>query len=426
MKRILSKETILIVLFILSASLIMLGVFYYDMYTKLSIKEKNSIYEIANEYKIVTLKYESMAKILYSQIDNRENIKEIFYRSSKERNLIKKYFIREELKKAITPFYKDIKRHEFDDIKFHFKDGTNFLRMKYYDKFGDNELTSRKTIYSANIQKKYSSGLEQDRFGSSYRYVFPIFFNDEHIGSIEFTVSLQSIMNSLSNLYGDNYQIILRRSKDHINNKANWCHSKNFYILGFSNRNVEEIIENCDQSSIVLQKMNISKSFTNQLIYNGKEYFAGFMTFVNSEDDESGYLIKVKESNETSEIYDTFLLNSSINILISIMLIILILSYNNVQGRIKEMKMFDAMVVTANHEIKQPLSIITAYIEILLSSEDLDKKTKTKLRKIWANADKINYILEKLRQIEDPSYVDYANFTKMIDIENKDKSSIES
>ena len=427
MKRILTKETILIVLFLLSASLIMLGVFYYDMSTELSEKEKGNLSEIGNEYKIVVSKYESMAKFLYSYVDSREDLKEIFYRSSREKNSIKSHFIRKEFIDAITPFYDEVRRHDFYDIQLHFEDGTNFVRMRQNTKYGDKVPTSRRAVLSSNRQKKYFSGLEQGRFISAYRYAFPIFFNDEHIGSVEFSVSLQTMMESLSDLFGGNYQIILNGSKNDIEvlDKSNWCHSEDFCILGYSNRNVEEIIKKCDQRSVILQKINIFEDFANHLTYNSQEFIAGFLSIMNSIGEKAGYLIKVKESKEISEIHDTFALNSMINILITLMLIILILSYNNVQGRIKEMKMFDAMVVTANHEIKQPLSIITAYIEILVNDDNIDKKTKTKLRKIWANADKINYILEKLKNIEDPEYVDYANFTKMIDIENKNKSSIE-
>jgi nitrogen-specific signal transduction histidine kinase len=231
----------------------------------------------------------------------------------------------------------------------------------------------------------------------------------------------------LSNLFDSNYQIILNKTKNDLEflYQSNWCNSENFYISGNSNRNIEEIIEKSDQVSIVLQKMNAFESFTNHLTYKNQNFIAGFLSVMNSNGKKAGFLIKVKESKEISEIHDTFTLNSTINILITSMLIILIISYNNAQGRIKEIKMFDAMVVTANHEIKQPLSIITGYIEILVNDDNIDKKTKIKLRKIWANADKINYILEKLKNIEDPEYVDYANFTKMIDIENKNKSSFE-
>lgn len=425
MKRILTKETIFIVLFLISACLIMLSVFYYDMHTELSIKQAKSIDEIKKEYRIITMKFESMAKILYSHLDSMKDIKEMFYRSSIEKNLVKKQLLREKFKNAVTPFYNEIKRYEFYDLKFHFKDGTNFIRMSQNEKFGNN-VNYRRSIVESNTNNKYFSGLEHGRFNSSYRYIFPIFLNGDHIGAIEFTVSLQTITENLSSLYGNSYQIILKKSEYDINDNTNWCHSKNFHIQGSSNRDVEDIIKNCEQSANVLEKMNIFNSFTNQLINKGKEYFAGFLSIANSEGKKSGYLIKVEENNDTSEIYDTFLFNSLINVLISTMLIILILSYNNIHGRIKEMKMFDAMVVTANHEIKQPLAIITSYLELILNNEELDKNTKSKLQKISTNADKINHILEKLRQIKEPSYVDYANFTKMIDIEKKNKSSIES
>ncbi|MCK4980748.1 MAG: hypothetical protein KAS62_10150 [Candidatus Delongbacteria bacterium] len=430
MKRILTKETILIVLFLMVASLIMLGVFYYNMSVELSTNKKQNIDKIRNEYKIAILKYESIAKFVYSNIDNNEDLKELLLRSRKEKNLIKKHLLRKELIDILTPYYNELKRHEFSNIQLHFVDGVNFIRMKQKTKFGDKVSPERRTIIESNRNKKYSSGLEKGRFASAYRYVFPIFFNDEHIGSIEFSVSLQTLTNSLVNLFGSNYQIILKRSSKEIENfntdEKQWCRSVDLYTIGYSNYDIEKIIEKSNKKEIIFQKISGSESFNNDLISDGIEYLVGFLSIANSIGDKVGYLVEVKESNEMSKVYKTFVLNSAINILISIMLIIFILSYNNVQGRIKEIKMFDAMVVTANHEIKQPLSIISAYIEILLNDENIDKKVKIKLRKIWANADKINSILEKLRGIEDPSYIDYANFTKMIDIKDKNKSSVES
>lgn len=154
MKRILTKETILIVLFLFSACLIMLGVFYYDMSNELDIIENNSINKLKNEYKIAAIKFESMAKILYSQLDGQDDIKKILYLSSKEDNLIKKNFLRERLITAATPFFNDIRRHEFYDMKFHFKDGTNFVRMRHKEKFGD-KIDYRKTVTEANRQKNF-------------------------------------------------------------------------------------------------------------------------------------------------------------------------------------------------------------------------------------------------------------------------------
>ncbi|MCK5761033.1 MAG: hypothetical protein KAH33_07035, partial [Candidatus Delongbacteria bacterium] len=406
MKRILNKETILIVLFLLTASLIMLGVFYYNMSVELSTNKIQNISEIRNEYRVVVLKYEEMAKFVYSNIDNDGDLKKLLFRSSQEKNLIKKHFLRGDMIDVLAPYYNKIKRHGFHDIQLHFTDGVNFIRMKQITKFGDKVSSIRRTILESNRDKKYSSGLEKGRFTSAYRYVFPIFFNDEHIGSIEFSVSLQTITNSLMDLSGSNYQIILKRSNKEIENfntdETQWCHNENIYTIGYSNQDIEEIIEKSDKRSIIFQKLTGSESFSNDLIADGIEYLVGFLSIANSNGDKIGYLLDVKASNEMSKAYDTFMLNSAINILISIMLIIFILSYNNVQGRIKEIKMFDAMVVTANHEIKQPLSIISAYIEILSKDESIDEKSKIKLKKIWANADKINSILEKLKNIENP------------------------
>jgi hypothetical protein len=148
----------------------------YEMSRELSETEKGNIAEMGNDYKVGVLKYESMAKFLYSYVDSRDDLKEIFYRSTKEKNSIKNHFIRKEFIDAITPFYDEVKRHDFHDIQLYFKDGINFVRMKQNTKYGDKVLPSRKNIINSNSHRRYSSGLESGRFTSAYRYVFPIFY----------------------------------------------------------------------------------------------------------------------------------------------------------------------------------------------------------------------------------------------------------
>ena len=234
-----------------------------------------------------------MAKFLYSNIDNQENIKDLFFRSSKEKNRIKKHLLREELIDVLTPFYDEIRRHGFYDIQLHFPNGVNFIRMEQSSKFGDNTSEKRATILESNRYRKYSSGLEKGRFTSAYRYVFPIFFNDKHIGSIDFSVSLQTITNSLESLFDGNYQIILKRSKNDVedfnSDKTQWCQSENFYVIGFSNHDIEGIIEKCDQRLTVFQKINSLESFNESLVYNDQEFNAGFLSIANSNGDQSGF-----------------------------------------------------------------------------------------------------------------------------------------
>ncbi|MBN2790428.1 MAG: hypothetical protein JXR69_09595 [Candidatus Delongbacteria bacterium] len=423
---VIKRETILIVLFLVTSSLVMLAVFYYHYYSKLSEIENMNLEEISKEYSIVIQNYENMAKFLYAHVDGRDDIKKIFYESSLEKNAERIKSFEDKFRDLIEPFYNEIKRYGFSDIQLNFKNSSAFLSMKN-DKESNFEVNkSRQTIINSNKHTKYTSGLEYSDNEFSYRFVFPVFYRDEHIGSIEFSVTLSMISSSLESLFGNRYQVILS-GKKHGGPIPNldiykWCENERFYVTGHRDKEIERVILASDQKNVIFDKLSQCRSFNNRVVNTDKEYLAGFYSLVAYEGKKIGYLVRLNENRLISDAQYTYKLNSIINVLISIILIVFILSYNRIQGRIKEVKMFDAMVVTANHQIKQPLSIISSYLEIMIHDESLDENSKIKLKKIWANADKINHILEKLKQIDDPSYVDYANFTKMIDIDKRSKN----
>ncbi|KAA3599242.1 MAG: hypothetical protein DWQ06_09985 [Calditrichaeota bacterium] len=84
-------------------------------------------------------------------------------------------------------------------------------------------------------------------------------------------------------------------------------------------------------------------------------------------------------------------------------------------------EMFFATVVTANHELNQPLAVIQGYLDIIKKSEinNLSKETKNNFLKIIESVKKCNNILEKLRDIETPKYSTYIRDIKMINLEKE-------
>lgn len=88
---------------------------------------------------------------------------------------------------------------------------------------------------------------------------------------------------------------------------------------------------------------------------------------------------------------------------------------------------FAATVVTANHEIKQPLTLInlsTAAIRRQLNNENADKATLLKRVEIIENATRdIMDILERLSMIKNPVITDYINNLKMIALDNDTSNS---
>lgn len=84
-------------------------------------------------------------------------------------------------------------------------------------------------------------------------------------------------------------------------------------------------------------------------------------------------------------------------------------------------KMFYAMVVTANHELNQPLSVMKISLEMLKLKhhKTLDEKTKSHLEKISKSVERCNKILQKLRDLKTPIYKKYMEDVEMVDLDNK-------
>jgi len=87
---------------------------------------------------------------------------------------------------------------------------------------------------------------------------------------------------------------------------------------------------------------------------------------------------------------------------------------------IEKINTFAATVLTANHEIKQPLTLINLSITAIrreLSKEELNLESIEKRVKFIETATKeIIAVLEKLTSIKKPVFTEYINNLKMIDI----------
>ena len=96
---------------------------------------------------------------------------------------------------------------------------------------------------------------------------------------------------------------------------------------------------------------------------------------------------------------------------------------NKVLLELEKIKTFTATVVTANHEIKQPLTLINlslASIKRELTKDPISKEAIDKKINFIENAGKeIVTVLERLTSIKKPVFTDYLNDTRMIDLESE-------
>lgn len=83
-------------------------------------------------------------------------------------------------------------QYDVRQFQFHVPPATSFLRIHKPEKFGDDLSGFRKTVLQVNAGKQTLSGLEAGEAGIGIRGLAPILKDGQHLGSVEFGLSLHS------------------------------------------------------------------------------------------------------------------------------------------------------------------------------------------------------------------------------------------
>jgi PAS domain S-box-containing protein len=181
--------------------------------------EKNNEREYLNE-NILTLgisyqssidKYHLLSKYIFNESINNESILSVFEKginsTGDERKLYKGLLFRE-----LYPLYLKLKEEGIRQLHFHTKNNESYIRFHQPNKYGDDLSFIRETVKIANDKNKAVTSFEAGKVISGFRNVFPINFKNEHLGSVEISISTKMMVESIS--YFDTrkeYSIILNK-----------------------------------------------------------------------------------------------------------------------------------------------------------------------------------------------------------------------
>ncbi|MEW6696773.1 MAG: methyl-accepting chemotaxis protein [Bacillota bacterium] len=138
---------------------------------------------------------------------------------------------RDKLKTLTNAMWEDLKKEGVEQFQFHTPPATAFLRL-HSDKYGDDLSSFRKTVVEANEKKQTIMGLEEGKGGVGFRVVSPMFYNGEHIGSVEYGLSFTSeLLNSWKQDIRGEYFVYLNIKDSVASDGAN---SNNNLLIGTS------------------------------------------------------------------------------------------------------------------------------------------------------------------------------------------------
>lgn len=120
---------------------------------------------------------------------------------------------RQKIYQLLKPNYDLLKGHNFRQLHFHFANGDSFLRVHKPEKYGDNLFSVRESVRLANTQQQIIEGFEEGKVFNGYRFVYPLTFEQQPLGSVEASLSMGSILELLFELYPhDDFYFVINKS----------------------------------------------------------------------------------------------------------------------------------------------------------------------------------------------------------------------
>lgn len=285
--------------------------------------------------------YASFSSYFYEKLVNNDyvlsSIQKAYHGDTNTRNNIRK-----ELYDYFIDDYNLMVDYDIRQFHFHFPDTVSFLRMHTPNKFGDSLESVRYSVYYTNKYRKVVSGFEEGKIFNGFRYVYPLDYKGEQIGSVEISVSMTTVLKALTKENkAKDYAMILSRKvveskvfEDQLSNYSTSPISEDFLFDNEFNSSNEKrnLLDKSELktlfNSIKKQKnkdLNQYKELNFIVKHNKKIYEIIMIPIYNVEKLPVGYFISVSPDIRYNFMNQQHLLN--ISMMTIIFLSIMVLAY---------------------------------------------------------------------------------------------------
>ena len=304
----------------------------------LEVKNNNAL----NAYLLLT------ANIFEQSINIPEKL-ELFSRAYKADSLSRNK-IRDSLYDEFLLVYERLKLLNVRQFQFFLPNNVSFLRFHRPDKYGDNLTDIRYSVKMTNSSKQFHSGLEVGRIHSGFRYVFPLFYDSVHIGSVETSFSFEALKSQLKLSDSGTYGFMVKKNLidakkfkkiyfKQIQSKLspNYLHEERYLHYSEDTLKIYEQIDENIKNEIESRIAN-NENFTVFSKLNDNYYLISFVSVNNLENKPIAYVFSYHKNNLIARYKRQHKVNQFISLLIFSVLAFLmfIILFKNEKAKDKE------------------------------------------------------------------------------------------
>lgn len=341
--------------------------------------------------------YGLVSQTILEEVINKPEIINLF-KHAHTANIEEQAVIRQKMYEKLQSTYENLQRKNLRQLHFHFPNNISFLRMHKPEHFGDDLSSVRYSIKLANELKKPVQGFEEGRTFNGFRYVFPLFDETTHIGSVEVSMSFDGIHQEITKLYPLHYQMILKKNivfgtvfSSEQNNYVSclisdeyMCENDKIRKLNkypFSRTTMKDI-DNALKNQLN-KELDQDHSFVSNIKLQGINYILIFYPIKNLHEQVVSYTIGYHENNHFVELENDLFLKL---LVFSLLNILTFLFVHNIQYNQRVIQQKNQTLIKADqekneflsivvHDLKNPLSGIQTFSEEIKSNfEQLSKE----------------------------------------------------
>ncbi len=304
---------LIVVLIVIFTKLTLYNLYLY----KTKIEEayyNNNILSQKIAYDSTIDKFSLISKYIFDKEINKKEILEFLDKAINSKNDKERTSNKALLYRNLSPNFEYMKNDGIRQLHFQTPDNKSFLRFHNITKFGDDLSNERPSVKYINDKKVPISIFETGKVLSGFRNIFPIFYDDKYLGSVEISLTLKSMADSLEKLDSrKEYHFILNKklieSKIFENQKYLYTESQinsDFVvedaksILPDSPNAPTGIIEKINQKISMenqIQEALKQKKFISQIIeVENQKYDTVFLPLIGMNDSLEGYIISYSKA----------------------------------------------------------------------------------------------------------------------------------